>query len=417
MRILVVGGGGREHALAWKLSQEAEVFAAPGNPGIAECAELINIAASAHDALIEAAKERSIDLVVVGPEDPLIAGLADDFRAAGFTVLGPGQDGAQHESSKAFSKSMMARAGVPTAAHVSFTELAPAVDYAKSRFDLGRKAVIKASGAALGKGVTVCDTFEEAKEALQMMLSGGLGEAGKTVVVEDRLIGREFSLLALVNEVDALPLPVAQDHKRAFDNDLGPNTGGMGTFSPVDWLSNDLVSESMDRIVRPIMSQMSAEGISYRGVLFAGIMVSDGLPYCLEYNVRFGDPETQSVMRRLGPGFATSLADTARGLKISVPGVHEHASATVILASGGYPGTVEKGKVIEMGQLDPEVVVFHSGTALKEGQLVTNGGRVLGVSAIGSTVHEASDLAYRACDQIHFEGKMLRRDIGQVQKP
>lgn len=416
MRILVVGGGGREHALAWKLSQEAEVFAAPGNPGMAEFAEIVNVAASAHEALIEAAKERSIDLVVVGPEDPLIAGLADDFRSAGFAVVGPNAEGAQHESSKAFSKAMMQRAGVPTAEHLSFTDLSLATEYAKTRFDAGRKAVIKASGAALGKGVTVCDTFEEASEALEMMFGGGLGEAGKTVVVEDRLTGQEFSLLALVNEVDARALPVAQDHKRAFDGDLGPNTGGMGTFSPVDWLNNDIVEESMAQIVKPIMQQMQTEGISYRGVLFAGIMVCDGRPFCLEYNVRFGDPETQSVMRRLGDGFAESLADTARGRRISALDVYKHASATVILASGGYPGAVQKGFEIQIGDLDKDIVVFHSGTAIKDGKLVTNGGRVLGVSAIGESVEAASSKAYEACEQIKFEGMMLRRDIGRVQK-
>lgn len=414
MRILVVGSGGREHALVWRLSQEAEVFAVPGNPGIAEIAECFDVAAMDLDGIVKLAQDLDVDYVVVGPEDPLIAGLGDRLRAAGIAVMGPDASGAALEGSKALSKEVMARAGVPTAAFQTFTNLTDARLYTLGRFDSGRQVAVKASGAALGKGVVVCSTFDEADEALAMMLDRGeLGEAGKTVVVEDRLMGREFSLLTLVSEDSYLSLPVSQDHKRIFDHDQGPNTGGMGTCSPVAWLDPALIRETELRVVEPTIQAMKAAGTPYRGVLFSGLLVEGDTPHCLEFNVRFGDPETQTLMPMLGEGFAASLADVANGRSITPMAPNRvHASVSVVLASGGYPGPVEKGRPITIGPLPDGVTLFHAGTKLVDGKLVTNGGRVLAANAVGSTLQEARDLAYEGVKQVSFDGMQFRSDIG-----
>lgn len=414
MRILVVGSGGREHALVWRLSQEAEVFAAPGNPGIAEIAECFDVSAMDLDGIVKLAQGLDVDYVVVGPEDPLIAGLGDRLRAAGIAVTGPDASGAALEGSKALSKEVMARAGVPTAAFQTFTDLTAARLYTLGRFDSGRQVAVKASGAALGKGVVVCSTFDEADEALTMMLDRGeLGDAGKTVVVEDRLMGREFSLLTLVSEDSYLSLPVSQDHKRIFDHDQGPNTGGMGTCSPVAWLDPALIRETELRVVEPTIQAMKAAGTPYRGILFSGLLVEGDTPYCLEFNVRFGDPETQTLMPMLGEGFAASLADVANGRSITPMAPNRvHASISVVLASGGYPGPVEKGRLITIGPLPDGVTLFHAGTKLVDGKLVTNGGRVLAVNAVGSTLQEARDLAYEGVKQVSFDGMQFRSDIG-----
>lgn len=423
MRILVVGSGGREHALAWKLAQEHDVFACPGNPGIAQ------VASCFEGDPVAAAIQIRPDLVIVGPENPLIDGLADHLRVEGFAVLGPGADGAQHEASKAFSKSMMAEAGVPTAPFSIHTDASSARMAAKARFDAGQSVAVKASGAALGKGVVVCDTYEEADDAIAMMLEDGeLGEAGRTVVIEDRLRGWEFSLLSIVSGTEFVSLPVAQDYKRALDGDRGPNTGGMGTYSPVAKVTDDLVAKTEDRIVRPILEAMKAQGIDYRGVLFSGVMVVDGEPMCLEYNVRFGDPETQSVMRRLGSGLGELLLAAAKGEPLPLISAEVPAAVTVVLASPGYPGAYEKGIPISIpADLEEDVVVFHAGTAPHptapgsqtmrrgEGEFKSAGGRVLGVSATGATVAEARAKAYSAADRIEFAGKMLRRDIAAEQ--
>lgn len=441
MRILIIGGGGREHALAWKLAQEHDVYACPGNPGIAQVATCLE-----GDPVATAVQLRP-DLVVVGPENPLIDGLADHLRVEGLAVLGPGADGAQHEASKAFSKTLMQEAGVPTSPFSIHTEGSSARMAAKARFDAGQSVAVKASGAALGKGVVVCDTFDEADDAIAMMLEDGeLGEAGRTVVIEDRLSGWEFSLLSVVSGTDFISLPVAQDYKRALDGDRGPNTGGMGTYSPVAKVTDELVAKAEYRIVRPMLEAMKSQGIDYRGVLFSGVMVVDGEPMCLEYNVRFGDPETQSVMRRLGPGLGELLHAAATGRPLPAISAAVPAAVTVVLASPGYPGAYEKGIPISIpADLDESVVVFHAGTAagqrrdeptdalrgssgdseiknLKsemvtrgEGEFVSAGGRVLGVSATGDTVAEARAKAYAAADRIAFEGKMLRRDIAAEQ--
>lgn len=408
MRILVVGSGGREHALAWKLAQEHEVVCAPGNPGIAADVETASVAPK--DVVPMA---RDFDLVVVGPEDPLVDGLGDALREAGVAVYGPGAAGARLEASKSFSKGLMKAADVPTAAFEAFTDADAAMDFARSRFDAGRGVAVKANGNALGKGVVVCDTAEQADEAIRrMVVDREFGDAGAEVVVEDRLIGWEFSLLTVVGDQGFFSLPVAQDHKRALDGDQGPNTGGMGTVSPCLAVSDDLIRRTEAEVVAPTLAELRRRGIEYRGTLFSGLMVQEGRPYCLEYNVRFGDPETQSVMLRLGRGLGDALYAAAVGDEIPAPQVLDNAAVTVVVASGGYPGSYAKGLPIEVGPLPEGAKLFHAGTALKDGALVTNGGRVIGASAAGATLDEARAKAYAAAAAVRFEGAFFRRDIG-----
>lgn len=413
MRILVVGGGGREHALAWKLSQEAEVIVAPGNAGIAEDVEVVPIPVTDFDALQALATERAVDLVVVGPEDPLIGGLADRLRAAGIAVFGPGAHGAKLEGSKSFSKELMFEAGVPTAQFMSFHNPNEAKTYARERFADGRPVVIKASGQALGKGVIVCDTIEEAEAAIdQMMVERVFGDAGAQVVVEERLRGFEFSLLTIVGDHNYVSLPIAQDYKRIFDGDQGPNTGGMGTYSPVERVSDELVRETEERVVAPVLRRLNEMGFVYRGVLFSGLMVDDGELFCLEYNVRFGDPETETVMLRLGGGLAKALHQAATGQVIEAPEVLPNAAVTVVVASTGYPGDYKKGLPMDLSGVRNDVKLFHAGTKLEDGQLVTNGGRVITASAAGETLPLARAKAYAGAEAIAFEGATFRRDIG-----
>lgn len=413
MRILVVGSGGREHALVWKLGQEAEVYATPGNPGMdCECFGVVINDYAGVEALCDRLKP---ELVVIGPEDPLVLGLGDRLRTAGFPVFGPGAEGARLEASKAFSKEMMARAGVPTAASGTFTDPEAAYAYAQSRFDSGRQVVVKASGNALGKGVVICPSLDEAAEAIaEMMVEGAFGTAGQTIVIEDRLVGREFSLLSVVSGRDFWSLPVAQDYKRALDGDRGPNTGGMGSFSPCEWVTSSQVTKAEELIVQPIVNQLVSDGIPYNGVLFSGVMVVDDAPVCLEYNVRFGDPETQSVVRRLGSGFAELLMATARGEAVHPVEVNQDCAVSVVVASGGYPGSYKKGVPITIGEMPPGVYVFHAGTAIRDGVLVTSGGRVLTVSAVGTSLTEARQRAYDGVAQVQFDGAFARKDIGLV---
>jgi phosphoribosylamine--glycine ligase len=412
MNILVVGGGGREHALAWKLSQEATVFSCPGNPGMAACSQNLPVNAGDVEALKAVCNEHRIDLVVVGPEDPLIDGLADELREV-TSVFGPGAAGAQLEASKAFSKKLMTEADVPTARYDTFTDFEHAEAYAVEMFDTGRQVAVKASGAALGKGVVVCDTVEQAEDALRrMLIHEEFGDAGSRVVIEERLFGREFSLLTVVSGRSFVSLPVAQDYKPALDGNLGPNTGGMGTYSPVDWLSDELVAKTERQVVKPVVEVMADQGLDYRGILFSGLMVSDDEAICLEYNVRFGDPETQSVMRRLGSGFADLLMAASRGEELPDLEVLDNNVVTVVMASGGYPGKYEKGLPITIPEMPNDVVVFHAGTKLEQGRLVTNGGRVLGVSAAAASIAEARSAAYSAAESIEFSGAMMRSDIG-----
>lgn len=413
MRILVVGSGGREHALAWKLSSEAEVIACPGNAGIAEEVECFDVKANDQNAISDLCKSHSIDLCVVGPEDPLVAGLADRLRSEGIATYGPSAAGAALEASKAFSKDLMAQAGIPTARYRSFTEVDQAKSFASELVESGAMPVIKASGNALGKGVVVCNSLEEANDAIDsMMLDREFGDAGTTIVVEERLRGFEFSLLTLCSDSEYYSLPVAQDYKRVFDGDRGPNTGGMGSYSPVPSVPPDFVREAEERAVRPILAKLKEMGIQYRGTLFSGFMVQDGKPYCIEYNVRFGDPETQTIMRRLGHGFADALMACAKGEPIPPVPVLDHAAVTVVMATGGYPGVYEKYIPLDLPtELPFGAKIFHAGTTKVNGRLVSNGGRVLNVSAIGETLEEARQVAYQVCDQIEFQGSHYRRDI------
>lgn len=408
MRVVVVGSGGREHALAWKLAAECEVVATPGNPGIAQ------VAACLPGSPLEVCRHVRPDLVVVGPENPLIDGLADRLRDEGYATVGPGASGARLEASKAFSKEVMARAGVPTAAFKTFTDPHQAREFARERYEAGRQLAIKASGAALGKGVVVAETLAEALEAIEsMMVDLELGEAGSTVVLEDRLVGREFSLLTLCSGTSIRSLPVAQDYKRALDRDLGPNTGGMGTYSPVSWLSDSIVERTVESVVRPALRALADAGIDYRGVLFSGVMVQDGRPFCLEYNVRFGDPETQSVVRRLGSGFPEALRATANGAAIPPIETLDNAVTTVVLASEGYPGNYPKGLPITVGAMPASCVLFHAGTAVEDGQLVTAGGRVMAVSATAPTLEASRAAAYEGVRAVAFDGMHYRTDIGR----
>ena len=409
----MIGGGGREHALAWKLSQEATVFCSPGNAGIAE--DLACVSAMSVEETVQFVQENEIDLVVFGPEDPLVLGRGNELRSHGIRVFGPDQAAAQLEGSKAFSKEIMEAAGVPTAKSFTESDSERAKDACRTMFAEGRQVAVKASGNALGKGVIVCSTLEEALGAVDALKA--LGSAGDTLVIEERLFGYEFSLLTLVSEGDIFSLPVAQDYKRVGTGNEGPNTGGMGTYSPVSLVTAEVVKAVEESVVRPAIAELSQRGIGYRGVLFSGIMMTDDGPKCLEYNVRFGDPETQTVMRRLGSGLAEALMCVACGEPIRPVEVLDNAVTTVVLASGGYPGEYAKGKPIIIGDIGKtgsgeNVKVFHAGTVLKDGQLVTNGGRVLGVSAVGATVKESTQLAYDAIDSISFEGMNFRTDIG-----
>jgi phosphoribosylamine---glycine ligase len=412
MRILVIGSGAREHALAWKLSQEDEVLVAPGNPGIASDCECVDVAAHDFGGIQELCRRREVDLVVVGPEDPLIAGIADALRGERMAVYGPFAEAARLEGSKAFAKEVMRAAGVPTAEFRSFTNPAGATDYARERFGYGRCVAVKASGNALGKGVVVCSTVEEAEEAIRrMMIDLELGSAGETVVVEDRLSGPEFSLITIVGEQNFVSLPVAQDYKRVGEGDTGPNTGGMGSRSPVGWIEVGMVEEVERTVVAPVLQEMRNRGIGFRGTLFSGLLVDDGVANCLEYNVRFGDPETESLMLRLGGGLGRALHQAARGERIDAPAVKPNASVSVVIASGGYPGTYTKGVPITIAELPAGVKLFHSGTALRDGQLVTSGGRVICVSTSAASVEEARCLAYEGAEAVHFDGAFFRRDI------
>ena len=413
MRVLVVGSGGREHALAWKFAQDSDVIVTPGNPGIAEDAECVELGPPTPEKIVELCSERGIDLVVVGPEDPLIRGFADVLRGRGLSAFGPGREAAQLEGSKAFSKTVMQEAGIPTARFGAFGDVDGAKRFARQLADSGSLPVVKASGNALGKGVVVANSLEEAEMAIEAMLVGReFGAAGETVVIEERLTGYEFSLLTICTGTEFYSLPVAQDFKRAQDGDRGPNTGGMGSYSPVPSVPTDCVRLAEESAVAPLLAYLKSKNIDYRGTLFSGFMVQNGRPYCLEYNVRFGDPETQSIVRRLGTGFTAALKAAADGDPIPPIEVLDNHAVTVVLASDGYPGKFAKGMAITIPEfLDPAVKLFHAGTIYSDGQFVTSGGRVLGVSAVGRSLEEARDAAYRACAQIEFEGKSYRRDI------
>ncbi len=416
MKILVVGGGGREHALVWRLARSGHtIFAAPGNPGIAKDAECLDIGASDVDALVAAAAERSVDLVVVGPEAPLVAGLCDQLRSRGIAAFGPGADGAQLEGSKGYSKRFFRDNGIKSA---DFEEC-DTVEQADAAIErIGARCVVKADGLAAGKGVTVCSSVDEARAAVRECLEAGrFGDAGNRVVVEQRLEGRELSIMAITDGKRYAVLEQAEDHKAAFDGDEGPMTGGMGTVSPAAWASDELLARVRSEVLDPTIAGLQDAGIDYRGVLYAGLMVADdGTPWILEYNCRFGDPETQPVMARLQSDFGEWLLGAARGeLPAGDLQWDSRTAVCVVLASKGYPASSQKGiEITGIEQFDAadDVVVFHAGTKVAEGKLLTNGGRVLGVTALADGTEAGRRKAYGAVSKIHFDGMHYRRDIG-----
>jgi phosphoribosylamine--glycine ligase len=415
--VLLIGGGGREHALAWKLAQSprlGRMIAAPGNPGIAAHARCVAVKDTALDQLVDLARRERPDLVVVGPELPLAMGLADRLRGAGFAVFGASAAAARLESSKAFAKDLMARYAIPTARFRTFREAAAARRYCR---EMGAPLVVKADGLAAGKGVIVCRTLEEADQALARCFDErAFGESGLTVVVEEFLEGEEASFFVLSDGAAALPLAAAQDHKTVFDGDRGPNTGGMGAYSPVPVLDATMQERVMADIVRPVIAAMAKEGAPYTGVLYVGLMITREGPKVIEFNCRFGDPECQAILPRLEGDLLALLqaAAAGQGLPIALSWTPQ-ASVCVVMTSAGYPGTYETGRPIsgiEAAAALPGVNVFHAATALAAGALVTAGGRVLGVQALGPDVAAAIRTAYAAVERIRFDGAHYRRDIG-----
>lgn len=417
MKVLVIGGGGREHAIVWKLMQSPKVdriYCAPGNAGISEIAECIDIKGDDLDGLIDFVKYNWIDLTVVGPEAPLAAGIVDRFIKEERTIFGPVAAGARLEGSKKFSKDFMQRYGIPTAEYKTFSSLAQAKDYVRLK---GAPIVVKADGLAAGKGVIVAKTVEEAASALEMIMKDKVfGDAGKRVVVEQCMMGEEASFMFLTDGETVVPLATSQDHKQIFDGDTGPNTGGMGAYSPAPVLTAELQEEIMETIVAPVMKGLKREQIKYRGVIYVGIMMNNGKPHVLEFNVRFGDPEAQPVLSRLDSDLFELLKATAEGRLNDVEVKwKDDVSICVVLSSDGYPGPYEKGKKItglDSVRDKKDVVVFHAGTGLKNGDVVTTGGRVLGVTALGRDIKAAQDKAYSAIKEIGFEGMYYRKDIG-----
>ena len=416
MNILLLGSGGREHALAWKLAQSPlckKLYAAPGNPGIAEEAEVVSLDLTDHGAVIAFCEAQRIGLVVVGPEAPLVDGLTDSLRGAGVSVFGPSRLAAQLEGSKGFTKDLCARAGIPTAGYVRTRSAAEALA-AVERF--GAPVVIKADGLAAGKGVVVAMTMDEARAAVADMFDGAFGEASAEVVVEEFMEGEEASFFALTDGATIVPFASAQDHKRVGDGDTGPNTGGMGAYSPARVLTPLLEAEVIERVIAPTVRTMAAEGTPYCGVLYAGLMLTSDGPKLIEYNARFGDPECQVLMMRLESDLVELLAAVADSKLGSVraPAFSRDVAMTVVMAAAGYPGTPKRGGRIG-GVADAQAAgakVFHAGTALADGTLVANGGRVLNVTARGPSVKAARDAAYAAVDKLDAPDLFCRRDIG-----
>lgn len=416
MKVLVVGGGGREHALVWKIKQSpkvTKVYCAPGNAGIAEEAECVNISAEDIEGLVDFATKEAIDLTMVGPEAPLTLGLVDKFREAGLKVFGPSKAAAELEGSKVMAKELMYKYKIPTAKYAKFTDADSAIDYIR---ETGAPCVVKADGLAAGKGVIVAQDEETAIEAVKMMIQDkAFGEAGNTIVVEECLEGEEVSILAFTDGQTVIPMVSSQDHKRVFDNDEGPNTGGMGAYSPAPVYTDELHEQVVKTVLEPTIKGMAQEGRVYEGILYAGLMLTKEGPKVLEYNVRFGDPETQAVLARLDTdlvGIMEAVIEK-RLSEIDVKWKPESA-VCVVLASGGYPGSYEKGiPITGLAEAAKEATVFHAGTQIKEGQVVTSGGRVLGVTALGRTIPEAIDNAYLAVEKISFKGMHYRKDIGQ----
>jgi phosphoribosylamine--glycine ligase len=418
MKVLVVGGGGREHALVWKIAQSplvTQVFCAPRNPGTANLAQNVPIKADEIDKLLGFAKSEGIDLTVVGPEQPLSLGIVDLFQEYGMKVFGPSRAAARIEASKAFSKDLMQKYGIPTAAYGVFTEIDPALAFIQQT---GAPIVVKADGLAAGKGVVVAQTVAEANAAVREMLSGNaFGAAGSRVVIEEFLEGEEASFLAITDGKEVIPLASAQDHKAIFDGDRGPNTGGMGAYSPAPVVTSQVHAIAMEQVVQRAVDGMAAEGCPYRGILYAGLMVKDGQVKTLEFNARFGDPECQPLLMRMKSDLVPLLLAVAEGsLTGKVIEWYDQAAVCVVMAAAGYPGEIAKGdaiKGLDAAAALQDVTVFHAGTAEQDGQVVTAGGRVLGVTALGTTVAAAIERAYQAVDKISWRGVQFRRDIGR----
>jgi phosphoribosylamine--glycine ligase len=416
LRVLVVGGGGREHALAWRLVRDpdvAEVLAAPGNPGIAAEARCVPLDPTDVGAVADLAEREAVDLVVVGPEAPLVAGLADELRAREVPAFGPTRAGARLEGSKAWAKELCERAGIPTGRARVVRDVAEGL---AALDELGPPYVVKADGLAAGKGVVVTEDRERAARALEdCLVRGAFGQAGATVLVEEHLAGREVSAFALTDGRRAVPLAMAQDFKRALDGDAGPNTGGMGAYSPVPFVDDALAEAISREVLERVAEALHAEGLDYRGVLYAGLMLTEDGPRVLEFNCRFGDPEAQALMPRVRSGLARTLLACARGdLGEARIELEDQACVTVVAASGGYPGPHETGfpiEGLEAAAQVPGAVVFHAGTALRDGRVVTAGGRVLAVSGLGGTIERARSIAYEALSRIRFPGMHHRSDI------
>lgn len=416
MKVLVVGSGGREHAIVWKLAQSRivdKIYCAPGNAGISEIAECVDIKVDDFDALINLVKHEWIDITIVGPEDPLSKGIVDAFEREGRRIIGPNKTAAQMESSKVFAKEFMKRHRIPTAEYKVFTSYIHAEEYIRMK---GAPIVVKAEGLAAGKGVIVAKTVDEAIDGLKLIMKDKIfGDAGNRVVIEDCLEGEEASYMVFTDGHSIMPMASSQDHKRVFDLDAGPNTGGMGAYSPAPIVTKDVEMLILEKIIKPTIMGLSSEKIKFKGILYAGLMIKNGFPNVLEFNCRLGDPETQPIMMRMRNDLLDiSLAIAEEKLSDIVPAWQDNASVCVVLASGGYPGSYEKGKIItgieEANKLE-DTVVFHAGTAFSGNNLVTNGGRVLGVTALGNDIKTAKEKAYKAIEKIHFDGMHYRKDI------
>ena len=418
MNVLIIGGGGREHALAWAIAASpklGQLYCAPGNPGIAEVAACVALDVQDHQAVVDFCRVNAVELVVIGPEAPLVAGLADDLRAAGVRCFGPGKEAAQLEGSKVFTKELCAAAAIPTARYRSFSDAAAARAYVA---DHPLPVVVKADGLAAGKGVAIAETREDAIAFIDDCFGGKFGNAGASVVIEEFLVGEEASFFVLCDGTNILPLATAQDHKRVGDDDTGPNTGGMGAYSPAPVMTDELIARTLEEIIQPTVDELRNRGTPYQGVLYAGLMITPDGPKLIEYNVRFGDPETQVMMLRADrAGLLEALDAAARGALHDLQlGWKDEVALTVVMAAEGYPGTPKRGTEIKgleaFGEVD-DLMVFHAGTMQDAlGRLVANGGRVLNVTARGGSVAEAKARAYAAIEKIDWKGGFCRSDIG-----
>ena len=417
MKVLVIGSGGREHALAWKISKSSQVssvFVAPGNAGSALENKISNIQIDSEDipGLIKFAQNESIDITIVGPEAPLVLGIVDEFHDKGLSIFGPSKLASQLEGSKAFCKDFLARNNIPTAYYDVFTETAPAIEYVREK---GLPIVIKADGLAAGKGVIIANTFSEATHAINDMLDGNrFGEAGSRVVIEEFLIGEEASFIVMVDGNNILPMATSQDHKARDNGDKGPNTGGMGAYSPAPVVSDSVYKDAMEKVIMPTVNAMKKEGMPYTGFLYAGLMIDDNEKVkVLEYNCRFGDPETQPIMMRLKSNLAKLCMAATKGNLDQEEAEWDHQTALgVVMAAKGYPDSYHKGDAITLPDASSESKVFHAGTKLKDGNILSNGGRVLCATSLGENLEEAQEKAYKLVNKVNWDGSYYRTDIG-----